>query len=254
MATERRKGDTSKGQGDTYNEISADYQAMEGMKLMELASIGDGSRVLDLGCGTGRLTAVLAERVGSKGHVVGIDPDKERLKTAREKNSRANITYFDADGETFPEGPYDLVFSNYVLHWIEDKEPVFKRVSENLCTGGKFAFIIEMEHAPLLFEALGFFEPEKLILLDRKIFHVALEKLAEMAIRKGFVVTYKKLDNDHFLFPDVDTLLQFLYASSGGELDPQKANKELLEKFKQKYSDKTVDFSSAIAYFILSKQ
>ena len=97
------------------------------------------------------------------------------------------------------------------------------------------------------------FGPEKFKLLDRKFFLVPLEKMEEMVTRNGFVVTYKKLSANHFVYPDVETFLQFLYGSSGGELDPEKANQESLETSKQKYCDRTAEVSSVIAYFKPSK-
>ena len=253
MATERSKGVTPKGQADTYNEISGDFQLVDGIKLMELTSFEEGSRVLDLGCGTGRLTAVLAGRLGSKGHVVGIDPDEERLITAREKNSRANITYFKADGETFPKGPYDLVLCNYVLHWIEDKEAVFNRVHANLHPGGQFAFLTGLDKSPFVVEATTLFQPTKQKELSQNIFFVPLDKLEELAAASGFGVSYKELGANHRLFRTVEAALEFLYASSNGSFDSSLANKEALEMLKKKYSNQKVEISTPIVYMILTK-
>ena len=46
-----------------------------------------GETILDLGCGTGELSAYLAELVGSQGKVIGVDPDKERIQLAKESHS-----------------------------------------------------------------------------------------------------------------------------------------------------------------------
>ena len=55
--------------------------------MIDLVHPKVNSTVLDLGCGTGNLTCILAERVGPGGKVIGVDPDKERLHVAREKYS-----------------------------------------------------------------------------------------------------------------------------------------------------------------------
>lgn len=59
----------------TYDRIS-DLQLESGKRLVERLGLDEGARVLDLGCGTGRLTHWIAERVGT---VIGIDPLAERI-------------------------------------------------------------------------------------------------------------------------------------------------------------------------------
>ena len=54
-------------------------------------TIAEGSIVLDLGCGTGYLSSVLAERVGPSGHVIAVDPDRERIRVAKANVKVANI-------------------------------------------------------------------------------------------------------------------------------------------------------------------
>ena len=62
-----------------------------------------GSAVLDLGCGTGNITSLLAERVAPESRVVGVDPDEERIDIAREGNKHTNVTFVAGDDQTFPE-------------------------------------------------------------------------------------------------------------------------------------------------------
>lgn len=45
----------------------------------------EGQSILDLGCGTGRLSLEIARQVGKQGKVIGVDPDKERLEVAKKK-------------------------------------------------------------------------------------------------------------------------------------------------------------------------
>lgn len=90
---------------------------------------------------TGNYTDRLAQRVGPNGHVIGVDPDKERIKIAREKWVRKNLTFVEDDGESFPEDQYDLIFSYYVVHRIENKLATFKRIYDNLRPGGEFALL-----------------------------------------------------------------------------------------------------------------
>ena len=65
--------------------------------MIDLVHPKVNSTVLDLGCGTGNLTCILAERVGPGG---GVDPDKERLHVAREKYSASNLSFLEGSSET----------------------------------------------------------------------------------------------------------------------------------------------------------
>ena len=72
--------------------------------------------------------------------MVAVDPDEERLKIAQEKYARDNIKFLSGNDATFTEGPYDLVFANHAIHWVADKDALFRRVYQNLKPGGRFAF------------------------------------------------------------------------------------------------------------------
>ena len=76
---------TASSRAESYKEISTTFQVMDGTKLIELLSITEGSKVLDLGRGTGNLTVMLAEKVGPKGCVIGVDQDGERIKVAKRR-------------------------------------------------------------------------------------------------------------------------------------------------------------------------
>ena len=77
---------------------------------------------------------------GTRRKSCSVDPDEERLKIARENYVRNNIDYVSGNDNLFPEGLYDLVFANFVIHWVPDKDAHFKRVYQSLKPGGRFAF------------------------------------------------------------------------------------------------------------------
>jgi len=254
MATDRSKQPMPKNQAEVYNKRSADLQIPDGLKFMNHLSLIKGSKVLDLGCGTGNLTAVLADRVGSNGQVIGVDPDTERIKVARDKNARDNLSFMEASGESLPEDQYDLVFSSYVLHWIENKDAVFKSVSKNLQPGGQFVFTIVLEMPPLVAEMIKLMEPAKQKAMEKKRYFVTVEKLEELAIANGFMVTLKQLDVSRHTLPSIDSALEFVFASSNGDFDPALANQVALEELKEKYRQQPVEFTEHYACFILTKQ
>ncbi|MFG1942208.1 class I SAM-dependent methyltransferase [Nonomuraea sp. NPDC048826] len=88
-----------------------------------------GERFLDVGCGTGYLTRVVAPVVGPKGGVTGVDPSAEMIGYARER-APGNCDYQVAEGQAlpFPDGSFDAVVSSLAVHHIpEDARPAAMR-------------------------------------------------------------------------------------------------------------------------------
>jgi ubiquinone/menaquinone biosynthesis C-methylase UbiE len=83
-----------------YSETSQ-WQREQGLSLLEIAKPSASQTVLDLGCGTGELSAELARRVGRSGRGIAIDPDAARLEHARERlpTGLVNLTLEQASGE-----------------------------------------------------------------------------------------------------------------------------------------------------------
>lgn len=127
-----------------YAQTSA-FQSDRGLNLMAAAAPTRGERVLDLGCGPGNLTRELARRVGPEGKVVGIDPDQDRLDVARMTTPKGmtNLRFEPGRAETlcrFDENSMDLIYSNYVAHWVPDRDALMAEVYRCLKPGGRCAF------------------------------------------------------------------------------------------------------------------
>jgi ubiquinone/menaquinone biosynthesis C-methylase UbiE len=91
-------------------------------RTLALAELKRGERVLDVGCGTGVLTRLAAEAVGSEGTAVGIDPGPAmigiaRLKAAR-THSRATFELGVIERLAFSQGTFDVVLSSFMLHHL----------------------------------------------------------------------------------------------------------------------------------------
>jgi trans-aconitate methyltransferase len=108
------------------------YEKAKG--LVELLAPKAGERILDLGCGTGALTAEIA---GRGAEVLGVDRSEEMIAQARRKFPALQFEAMDAREFRFQEG-FDAVFSNAVLHWIPEAEPVIAGVARALKPGGRF--------------------------------------------------------------------------------------------------------------------
>jgi trans-aconitate 2-methyltransferase len=112
-----------------------------GRELIALAGIREEDSILDLGCGTGKLTIELA-RLARNGSVVGLDPSPKMLDKAQEVSSgmkNVRLVQVPAQAMNFAD-EFDLVFSNSALHWVKEQEHAVSRVYHSLRKGGRIAF------------------------------------------------------------------------------------------------------------------
>lgn len=120
--------------GDAYRAASA-HQTAWGLALIDDLALSGGERVLDLGCGDGRLTAEIARRVPA-GEVLGIDSAPGMIETAA-ASSGPNLTFREQRIETLDEpARWDVVFSNATLHWVLDHVNLLRRIRAALRPGG----------------------------------------------------------------------------------------------------------------------
>lgn len=105
-----------------------------GAEVVALLDPHPGERILDLGCGTGHLTARISK---SGARVVGIDSSEEMVRAARRAYPDIDFRVADARALDFRE-EFDAVFSNAALHWIRPPEPVIDSVWTALRPGGRF--------------------------------------------------------------------------------------------------------------------
>ncbi len=102
--------------------------------LIELLAPQAGEQILDLGCGTGHLTARIADR-GAQ--VWGLDYSPEMIQKARKNYPHLVFAVGNAKDFTVNE-PVDAIFSNAVLHWIKDADSVITCIYQALKPGGRF--------------------------------------------------------------------------------------------------------------------
>jgi trans-aconitate 2-methyltransferase len=120
-----------------YDRLSGPQVAFACAVLDRLALRGH-EEVLDAGCGSGRVTELLVERVPD-GRVVGVDGDCEMVAQARERlGDRAEILHGDLLDLALDE-PVDAVFSNAVFHWVLDHDRLFARLARALRPGGRLS-------------------------------------------------------------------------------------------------------------------
>jgi trans-aconitate 2-methyltransferase len=123
-----------------YAANSAVQQSWAREIIARLNLRGD-ERILDVGCGDGKVTADIARAV-PHGRVLGIDASPEMIGFAQKtfpKSKNANLKFQICDARKLSsiEGSFDVVFSNAALHWIDDHEAVLRGAASLLKPGGR---------------------------------------------------------------------------------------------------------------------
>lgn len=122
-----------------YDRLAAPQEEWARTVLDRLPLRGDET-VLDAGCGSGRVTRLLLERLPD-GRVIGVDGSASMVEEARralaEFGDRIELLHSDLLELELPE-PVDAVFSNAVFHWIFDHDRLFGRIAAALRPNGRF--------------------------------------------------------------------------------------------------------------------
>jgi trans-aconitate 2-methyltransferase len=119
----------------SYDELS-DLQFEWGREVLDRIELTGDETVLDAGCGTGRVTALIAERV-PRGRAIGVDGSPAMIETARGNlGDDVELIVSDLLDLDLP-AQVDAVFSNAVFHWIPDHDVLFRRLFGALWPGGR---------------------------------------------------------------------------------------------------------------------
>ena len=106
---------------EAYDSFMGRYSRLLSAPLADLASVGSGQRVLDVGCGTGALTAELAGRVGLDA-VAAVDPSEPFVGAMRARYSGLDVRRAPAEALPFTDGEFDVALAQLVVHFM--KEPI----------------------------------------------------------------------------------------------------------------------------------
>lgn len=123
----------------SYEEL-ADPMTRWGAKFLDLLELRGDEAVVDAGCGTGRVTELLLERL-PEGRVLAVDMSEKMVGAAAERfagDGRVRVERQDLL-ELDTGEPVDVVFSTATFHWILDHDRLFRRLAENLKPGGLLA-------------------------------------------------------------------------------------------------------------------
>jgi SAM-dependent methyltransferase len=114
--------------------------------LLERSAVAPGESVLEIGCGTGATTVPLAEAVGPRGRVVGVDISEPMLAGARQRladSGLGNIALVQADAQVhrFEAGGFDLIVSRFGVMFFADPVAAFSNLLPAARPGGRVCFV-----------------------------------------------------------------------------------------------------------------
>jgi ubiquinone/menaquinone biosynthesis C-methylase UbiE len=125
-------------------QVQAGIIADVSRRLIRECGIAPGMRVLDIGCGVGDMSLLLAEAVGDTGSVVAFDREPVAINVAKARALAAGhrqIEFVIASDEAFPDRPaFDAVIGRYVLHHQSDPVAMIRRAAAAVRHGGIVAF------------------------------------------------------------------------------------------------------------------
>ena len=126
---------------ETYDNVGVEYFSAFGRRLVELAGVAPGERVLDVGCGSGAVTFAATTAVGPDGEVVGIDIAPGMVRRATEAAAErgvTNVSFRVGDAEAPDvEGPFDVVLAGLVVFFLPDPMTGLRAYRGLLRDGGR---------------------------------------------------------------------------------------------------------------------
>ena len=141
--TERPLGEVFDSVAEDYDLVRRGYPAVLVDAAMVRGGLASGSRVLEVGCGTGKLTELLAAR---QLNVDAVDPGPRMIEQAKRRvGARDNVRFHVGRFEdvALPEAAFDAVFSGTAFHWVD---PVigWTKAASYLRRGGLLALLVYM--------------------------------------------------------------------------------------------------------------
>jgi ubiquinone/menaquinone biosynthesis C-methylase UbiE len=160
----------------TYDTLSDRILRPSEPSIRALAGVNTGNKVLDVGCGSGRLTIAAQNWVGPNGEAQGIDASPEMIAVARKNTARAGLAAkFEVglvEAMPFPDGMFDVVLSRLVMHHLpgELKQRGLAEMRRVLKPGG-LCLIVD-------------FEPPKSPILLHLVEHLLSPVMAQINVRE----------------------------------------------------------------------
>jgi len=203
------------------------YVFAYGKDLIGLLDPKSRERILDLGCGSGQLTAKIAE---SGADVTGLDRSEEMSAEAR--RNFPSLKFEIADAAKFTVGvPFDAVFSNAALHWVNDADSAAESVARALRSGGRF--VLEMGgkgNTQSVMDAVR----EVAGQVEAPWYFPSVGEYTSLLERHGFEIVFATIFDRPTRVEGEDGLEDWLSMFAGSILDSAEARREVANRLRSK--------------------
>ena len=165
--------ETFRASADAYDRHVGRYGAQLASALIGFSRIEPGVRALDVGCGTGALTAALVERLGAA-NVSGADPSEVFVEACRGRLPAVEVVVAGAEALPFGDGAFDVVLSQLVVNFMADAEGGVREMARVTRPGGHVASCVwdyagEMTLLRTFWDAAREVDPERAAANDEGI-------------------------------------------------------------------------------------
>jgi SAM-dependent methyltransferase len=120
--------------GDSYDRFMGRYSRELAPRLIAFAGVESGMRALDVGCGSGLLTAALADRLGAAS-VAAADPSESLLAACAERVPGADVRRASAEELPWPDESFEAVLSQLVVNFVPDADAALAEMSRVVALG-----------------------------------------------------------------------------------------------------------------------
>lgn len=213
--------------------------------LIKLIVPKENMSIIDLGCGTGKLTKVLHETLHAK-KTLGLDSSTEMLRESVQCSS-PNLDFAFMNMSDFkPEETFDLIFSNSALQWVPDQYMLITRLSKSLSNDGQLAIQIPANfESPthVIASELGRQAPYK-DHLDGQGSHpfvLTIEEYSKLLYELGFKRQIVRMQIYPHVLESIDSVIEWV---KGSLLTYYRSRlpSELYESFLREYTEKVHQF------------
>lgn len=225
--------------GEFYDK-HARPQLDAGKKHLDKISF-EGRSVIDIGCGSGAITALIADRYPHV-KVVGSDVSGDMIKAARKNHgSRENLTFYEQDAQRFVgNNEFDDAVSLLTLHWVQNKPAYFATLFKALKSGGKFYLTAgtknpEIEELKKKFFGALLKDPQWQFLMGTTLVTannaISKDELTQLATTAGFIDLEINEEIEHHSFDTTQDLAHFVATFISGYKDIAALPKQKRQEF-----------------------
>ncbi|MBW4597853.1 MAG: methyltransferase domain-containing protein [Brasilonema angustatum HA4187-MV1] len=232
---------------DSWNpNLYEKFQTERSRPFYDLANMvrrREGMRVLDLGCGTGKLTHYLHRKLAAQ-ETVGLDASENMLRLARQFEGNGLEFKFGRIEDDPVPGKFDLVFSNAALQWLTGHEALFEKLRFKLQPGGQLAVQVPaMNSEPVHILAVETAEEfsEELGGYVRHLEVLRPENYAKLLYKLGFIEQEVRLQIYGHILPSPEAVIEW-YRGTLLTTYQQRLDAETYERFVKGYTQKLIKY------------